>query len=148
MKFGKYAIIEPVQHSFARQPEWYWGIKPPTSGDELVMAKFLNGGSVTFGSTGTSRELPPAWLDVCHLEIALTFGGTNIPKDDDVLVPVLPADASIDEVRMLLSQMPQEMVLEIWEAVGEAVPSWGPKKDQAPGKPSTQKQKSTSKTIS
>ena len=131
MKFGKYAIIDNVVHTFEKEPDWTWTIKPPTSGDELAMSKFLNTGRVETGIDGVRREYPATSMEVAHQEIALTFGGTTIPLDDDKPVaqggePILKIGASTEAIKAVVRQMPNEMVLEIWNAIADAVPGWGP----------------------
>ena len=58
---------------------------------------------------------------VAYREIALTFGGTNLGEGE-----ALPQDATVIEVENMLRTFPQEMVNEIWIAIGEAFPKWGP----------------------
>lgn len=129
-KFGKYAILDAVTHTFEKEPEWFWKIKPPTSGDELKMSKFLVNNRSEVGSDGVRREYPPTNTEIAYREIALTFAGTNIPASDvaveDGGEPILKEGARIEAIEAVLAQMPHEMVLEIWDAVGDAVPRWGP----------------------
>lgn len=135
MNFGKYAVIDAVTHNFKEEPEWFWKITPPTSGDELAMSRFFVQGHVVQGVDGVRRDYPPTNLEVCHREIALTFGGTNIPKGDQKVEeggdPILAADASVEAIEVMLRKMPQAMVLEIWEAIADAIPGWGPASPKA-----------------
>lgn len=124
MNFGKYAILTPVVHTFEKEPAWSWTIKPVTTREELLMAQFLNTERVAVLPDGARVGRPATNHDVMIEEVALTFGGTNIP--DDKGNPILKTGASLDEVRALLLSMPVEMVRELWDAVGEAVPGWGP----------------------
>ena len=124
MNFGKYAILTPVVHTFEKEPQWSWTIKPVTTREELLLSQFLNAERVAVLPDGARIGRPATNNDVMIEEVALTFGGTNIP--DDKGNPILKSDASLDEVKALLLNMPQEMVVEIWKAVGEAVPGWGP----------------------
>jgi len=131
MKFGKYAIIDNVVHTFEQEPDWTWTIKPPTSGDELAMSKFLTNGRIEMGMDGVRREYPATSIEVAHQELALTFGGTTIPADDDAPVaqggePILKIGTSTEAIKAVLRTMPNEMVMEIWDALAEAVPGWGP----------------------
>ena len=98
MYFGQYAFLEPIDYRFEKEQELSWLIEPPTSGDELAIARFLNQGKVTISIDGTSREAPPTWLEVAYREIALTFGGTNIPKSDSNDTPILKKHATVTEV--------------------------------------------------
>ena len=128
--FGKYAVVDPIEYHFEKMPEWIWKIKPPTSGDELKMQKFMAYNRYEVGADGVRREFPPTTMEVCHRELSLTFAGTNIPSDVEKPVeeggePVLKAAASLETIENTLRQMPPEMVMELWGALGEAVPGWG-----------------------
>jgi hypothetical protein len=127
MDFGQYTILENLEYEFQKMPDWYWIIKAPTSGDELTITRFINQGRVTAGADGVSRDAPPSWLEVAYREIALTFAGTNIPISETNDNPCLKPNASVADVEKVLKAMPQEMVMEIWEAVRDHVPGWGPK---------------------
>lgn len=130
MSFGKYAIAKPVTHNFEQEPDWWWKIKPVTTGMELEMSKFLNHKRLI--STAEGRvELPPTSMEIAMREIAFTFGGTNIPLDENNPVgdggePFIKEDASVEEIESALAQLPRDMFYEIWGAVGDAYPYWGP----------------------
>ena len=129
MNFGKYAILQPVTYYFRREPSLWWKFKPPTSGDELSMARYLNRGKLTLSADGPSREVPPSWIEVAHREIALIFAGTNITKSEKSLEEggeaILTVGMEPEEIEAILRLMPHEMVMEIWAAIGEHVPGWG-----------------------
>lgn len=131
VNFGKYAITQPVEHRFEQEPDWYWVIKPATSGDELEMARFLNSGKVTISREGTSRDLGPTWVDVAHREIAILFAGTNIPSGEKSVEeggdPLVKPDLGIEKIEAILREMPHAMIVEIWQAVARTNPGWGPK---------------------
>ena len=135
MKFGKYAVIDEVTHHFENEPEWFWKIDPATSGDELAIAKFLVQGRVQLGLDGVRREYPPTNAEVMHREIALLFGGTNIPMSEGGGDPILSRSASVEAVEGVLRDMPNPMVYEIWDAVGRACPGWGPMRPNPPISP-------------
>jgi hypothetical protein len=129
--FGKYAILGEAEHHFQEEPELSWKVKPVTSGMELELSKFMLHNRIYRTNDGRQVELPPTWLENAYREIALSFGGTNIPKFEDQPVSsggeaILPKDAPIEEVEKVLQMMPQPMVMEIWKAVGKAYPKWGP----------------------
>ena len=124
--FGKYAIIQPVTHNLKLEEGWWWVINPPTSGDEVAMSRFLSNGRRELGPDGVIREFYPTNIEVVHREIALTFGGTNIPGEEGGLI--LSDNAKTEDVEKVLMTMPLEMVMELWAALGEAVPSWGPER--------------------
>ena len=94
------------------------------------MQKFMAHNRYEVGADGVRREYPPTTMEVCHRELSLTFGGTNIPSDVEKPVaeggePILKSGASLQEIENVLREMPPEMVMEMWEALGEAVPGWG-----------------------
>ena len=67
-------------------------------------------------------------------EVALTYGGTNIPLDpnspiEDGGEPFLSEDAAIEDIEKALAELPRDMFFEIWGAVGDAYPYWGPVND-------------------
>jgi hypothetical protein len=126
MKFGKYAIVDNLVHTFEKETDWTWTIKPPTSGDELEMSRFMYQNRATTDIIGVRREAPPTALEIAHREIALTFGETNIPGDDET--PILKPGASVIEIEKVLKSMPNDLVMEIWKAVGDATIVWGPVK--------------------
>lgn len=142
--FGNYAIIDTVEHHFDKEADWVWRIKPPNSGDELAMSKFLVQNRVEVGPDGTRREFPPTYTEIAYREIALCFGGTTIPKGGktgkavaDGGEPLLKDDARVELIEATLRKMPHPMVMEIWGAIADAVPGWGPQrpkgsKSQAP----------------
>jgi hypothetical protein len=137
--FGSYAIIDNVEHHFEKEPDWVWKIKPPTSGDELAMSKFLVQNRVEVDATGIRREFPPTYTEIAYREIALCFGGTTIPKGGkngkavaEGGDPILSEHAKIEQIESVLRKMPHPMVMEIWGAIADAVPGWGPQRPKAP----------------
>ncbi len=138
--FGNYAIIDVVEHHFEKEPDWVWKIKPPTSGDELAMSKFLVQNRVEQDASGVRREFPPTYTEIAYREIALTFGGTTIPKGGkkgksltEGGDPILSESARIEQIEAVLRKMPHEMVMEIWGAIADAVPGWGPQRPKGRG---------------
>ena len=136
MNFGKYAIFDEAKHVLEKEPQWWWKIKPPTSGDELAMGKFMVNHRIETGPDGVRREYPPTNTEISHREIALTFFGTNIPADPDKPVeeggdPILKVGDNTETIEAMLRKMPHEMVIEIWDAIAEAVPGWGPMRPKA-----------------
>jgi hypothetical protein len=131
MNFGNYSIVDKVSHTLEKQPEWEWVFKPVTSGIELQRSKFMLHNRVVAGPDGVRREFPPTWLEIAHRELALTFGGTTIPENIEKPVadggtPILSDEASIGQIEAVLQNMPQPMVMELWTALGESYPDWGP----------------------
>jgi hypothetical protein len=135
MKFGKYAIFDETKHLFKEEETWWWKIKPPTSGDELAMGKFMVNHRIETDRDGVRHEYPPTNTEICHREIALTFAGTNIPATEISLEeggdPILKPGVTVEAIEAVLRQMPHPMVMEIWDAIAEAVPGWGPMRPKA-----------------
>ena len=130
-KFGSYAILDNVKHEFVKEPTWYWMIKPPDSQAELAVSRLLSTDRSRMEADGTRVSMLTTTLEVAMREVAVTFGGTNIPTSETDPKPVLNADASVEQVEALLKEMPREMLLELWNAVGDACPGWGPAKPRA-----------------
>jgi hypothetical protein len=126
INFGNYGVLDGVVRNFAKEPEWEWRFKPVTSGMELEMSKFNMHNRVAQGIDGVRHERPPTYMEIAYREIALTFNGTNIPKGPEDSEPILPLDASVEQVESMLRRMPNDMVMEIWIMVGELYPNWGP----------------------
>ena len=124
MKFGKYAILQPVIHNFEKEPEWTWTIKPVTTSEELSLSQFLTTERVLVAPDGSRIGRPATNLEVALREIALTFGGTNILDDNGQ--PILAPNATIDEIEAVLRQMPNEMTQELYHSLADAIPGWGP----------------------
>jgi hypothetical protein len=118
-------------HQLEKEPGWSWTIKPPTANEDVEMARFMNSGRVTAGPDGISREVVRTDIEVAIMEVVLTFGGTTIPADpgNPEGGPVLAPDASKADVEGVVRAMPTELLKELWGAVGEAVPGWGPAKN-------------------
>jgi hypothetical protein len=131
--FGSYAMIENIRFDFVDEPEYWWEIKPPTAGDELALTRYMSTGKAIFHPEGgMETEGGPSWLDILFFQIALLFGGTNIPVDPDKPVsdggkPFISekSTTSVNEER--IKKMPMEMVSEIADKIAEHVPGWGPK---------------------
>jgi hypothetical protein len=132
MKFGKYAILDNSKHFFDQEPDWYWEFRPVNSEDELRMAKWVDANAVTVEYEGKTLKAPPDWIQTAWQELMISFGGTNIPGDPGVPVseggaPILTPESSEDEILAELKDMPVEMLTELWTALGEAYPFWGPR---------------------
>jgi hypothetical protein len=127
MSWEKYAILEPVVHRFEKMPDLYWKIRPPTTKDEIQLSRFLMGGSYIM-SGSEKVNVPHTAAEVAVFEISLLFAGTNIPLSDTDPAPVLNVGASPEDVQGYLGTIPSAVLVEIWQALGKAVPGWGPKK--------------------
>lgn len=131
--FGSYAIIENIRFNFADESEYWWEIKPPTAGDELALTRYMNTGKSIYNKDGgMETEGSPSWLDILFYEIALLFGGTNIPADADQSVsddgkPFISEKSATSVIETKLKTMPMEMIAEIADKIAEHVPGWGPK---------------------
>lgn len=113
INFGDYAIADAYEYHFDKAPEVYWKINPVTSGHELQRGRFL-----------MRSEYQRSALEIAHREIALLFGGTNLKTKTGELV--LADNASIEEVEAVLAKCPPDMIGELWVAIGELYPKWGP----------------------
>jgi hypothetical protein len=138
MDFGNYAIVTAVEHRFEKEPGWYWKIKPPTSGDEYEINRFMVQNRVMRGPDGIEHDYPPTFTEIAYREIALLFDGTNIPAAGKAGTPVeeggaplVAKDASVGQVEAALRKLPHGMVMEIWGAIADAVPNWGPRRPKA-----------------
>jgi hypothetical protein len=131
MKFGNYAIVSEIKHEFTKEPDWWWIIKPPTGRDELEVSKLLSTDRTRMDEEGNRVSVMPTTLEIAIREISVTFGGTNIPTSESDPTPMLKKDASLAEVEQAVKEMPREMIFELWNAVGDAVPGWGPAKPKA-----------------
>lgn len=132
-RFGKYAVLDNTRYVFTKESDFWWDIRPVTAGDELAMSKFMVVNRTVRQPDGTERDLPPVWMEIAFREIALSFAGTNIPADPDKKVeeggdPFIRVGESPESIEAKLRQMPNDMINELWKAVGEANPLWGPPK--------------------
>lgn len=131
--FGSYAVITNIRFDFADESEYWWEIKPPTAGDELALTRYMNTGkSIYTADGGVETEGSPSWLDILFYEIALLFGGTNIPADANKSVsddgkPFISTKSTTAVIEAKLQSMPMEMISEIADQIAEHVPGWGPK---------------------
>jgi hypothetical protein len=124
MSYGKYAILTDVEHVFEKEPDFTWTIKPVTMAAELAIAQFVARDRFVVFPDGARASRPITTQEISMREIALTFRSTNLKTANGN--PILPDDATVDQVEAELLDMPPAMVLEIWKAVGEACPPWGP----------------------
>jgi hypothetical protein len=140
MHFGNYAVVLPYTHNFEKEPDWYWKFNPPTAKDELDLQRFLFQRR-TRTVNGVAEQLPATSMEVVFHQLALTFGGTNVPKyeqDEDgkwvkTDSPVLKKGAETEDVKKVLGEMPTDLVMELWVALGEHIPNWGPIQDDPKG---------------
>jgi hypothetical protein len=128
--FGKYAILGPVTVELDQEPDWTWTFKAVDGGVELERSKFLLHNRVV-EINGVRREQPPTYLEICHRELALTFGGTTIPKDVTEPVkdggdPLIPEGANVQQVEAIIRSMPPALIRELWAKLGQSFPEWGP----------------------
>ena len=131
MSFDKYVVISNVEHHFEKDPSLFWVIKPPTIKEEIALSRFYQEGRLKIVD-GQRITYPWSSIEIAIRQVALLFGGTNVTKDGtDSLV--LRDDASLDAIEKYLGSLPPSVVMELFTAIGDAVPSWGkpsPKKDE------------------
>lgn len=124
MNFGQYSVIDTPKYYLDKEPTWYWAFRPITSEDDLRLHRFVG-------------EKNRTWLEVAWMELALAFGGTNIPAEegvpilgDDLIIDPSDPEAKVTEkietVTSVLQAMPTQMVSELWSALGRANPLLGP----------------------
>ncbi len=130
MDFGKYAIVENARYHLVNEPDWWWEFKPITAGDEVAMTIFIQKGRPEKDADGKVVYVPLPYQSIAMREISLSFGGTNIPQSANSDKPILTPSSTIDEIEAVLKQMPSELFKEIWGALGEAYPFWGPAKPE------------------
>lgn len=110
--FGKYAVIDPVTYNFQDEPDFWWKIKPITSADEMDLQRWR--------LQRNKANNPITWIEGAIREISLCAHSTNLPGAG------LEDGGSVSQFEELIKQMPPSMLGEIWVAVGEANPLWGP----------------------
>src|SRR5512138_1049875 len=49
--------------------------------------------------------------------------------------PLLKDNARVEQIEATLRKMPHEMVMEIWGAIADAVPGWGPQRPKSSSSP-------------
>ena len=127
--FGNYAIIDEVTYTFLRQPSWWWKFKPITARDELALQKYLYQNRV-IEINKVKREYPPTKMEIMLRELALSFAGSNIPKNIDEPVedggkPFIGKGLTIEAIEAELGKMPPGMIEELYEALYQATIEWG-----------------------
>jgi len=120
--FGKYAILDEVQHNFEKDPEFWWKFKPVTADIELKLQKFLYQGR-RINVDGVVREYPPTQMELQLRELSLTFGGTNIVDGDGD--PFVETDDTVENIEEKLKTMPRVMIDELYKALSEATVLFG-----------------------
>jgi len=112
MLFGNYAIVDNVPYTFEKEPTWAWEFRPATVADELELQRWLQ--------REGRQEIKPTWIDIAIQQIALLSVKTTLPGAG------LEAGGSPAQFEQLLKQMPTDMMGELWVALGERNPLWGP----------------------
>lgn len=126
VKYGKYTNIIPTTYYLKKEPEWYWVINPPTVAGELAVAQLLATDKRAIGESKSIKTQAPTTLELAIREISVTFGATNIPTSDTDLAPLIEPYSTMPEVERIVKTMPRSLLLELWRAVGQAIPGWGP----------------------
>ena len=125
MAFDKYAVIEPYKHTFEKEPEFYWLIKPPTIKEEIALSRFYQEGRVRMFDA--QRVVYP-WsnIEIAIRQLALLFAGTNITKDGSEEL-VLTDKADLNAVEKYLGSLPTPAVQELWKASWRKCSRLGPR---------------------
>jgi hypothetical protein len=131
-KFGKYAIVEVTTYNLKLEPQWYWKIKSPTAREDLKMQNFFSNPPQMTLPDGRIVNAMISNLDVTLFELGLLFAGTNIPKGDTPVEeggePLCKVGDSIETIVEALKDLPTDMIVEIWTAIGECTTGYGPTK--------------------
>jgi hypothetical protein len=121
--FEKYAIVSPVTHTFEKDPDYWWKIRPALLADEIELARFLQEGRVVIDEKGEKITFPWSIVESAVFQLSTLFAGTNLV--DEKGKELLPENAKREKVADVLKTFPTAVVLELWSALGEAVPGWG-----------------------
>ncbi|MEM4203776.1 MAG: hypothetical protein QXS54_06880, partial [Candidatus Methanomethylicaceae archaeon] len=116
------SILTNKRYHLQHEPNWWWEFKPITSYDELQIVQFWNDG------------VEHTWVEAMWLELALSFGGTNIPADESKPVeeggePYIKVEDSIETRIKKLKEMPSSLVRELWDELGKVIRGWGPRRE-------------------
>lgn len=126
--WAKYAVLDNSKHVLELTPEYYWEFRPVSTADEIRVQKEIAGRTMIIGD----RISGPTQMELAIIELASSFAGSNLPADSDdpdaKVVPALKDKASFQEVYDYLCTLPVALVDELWRALGEVNPTWGPKK--------------------
>ena len=131
MDFGKYGATDQVQeHSFAKEPGWYWKVKVATWKEEQARDKMLSDVELVWarsedGKPETVQRNRVPDSVVTAYEIYSTFAGSNIPSGDKDQ-PLFKENMDKQMFMNALNMLPAEMVYEIHKFVRETNPQWQP----------------------
>ena len=124
---------ETYEYHFKYEPNWYWRIKEPTNEDNKTMRDFLDEDRTEVDSEGNVYNMPYTYTELARREIALLFAGTNIPKSgkkgkrvEEGGEPLIELGAPVGYIEYILMKLPHKMVMEIWYAIADYIPGWGP----------------------
>lgn len=127
--WGDYIILTNTRHTLAQLPEFYWDIAPVTSRDEINAERELQKRTKfePDPAGGPPFFIPPVQTDVAVVEIAASFAGCKMPGSVGGIAPPSKG-ASFADVLTYVEDLPYSVVQELWKAVGEVNPTWGPRK--------------------
>jgi len=112
MNFGKYAVVDNVTYNFQEEPDFTWTFRPATVADEIEMQRWI--------ADRTNKGEAPTWAEIAHKQISMVSVSANIPDAG------LENGGSRNQFEELVKQLPIEMLGELWQALGEVNPLWGP----------------------
>lgn len=107
---------------------YFWRMRAPTFRDEERVSRELR------------KKESADVFDIAAVEISAVFVESNFPAGNSPTldpthpdyIRALPEGASEQDVREYLGTMPSAIVYQLWEAVQEVAPNWGP--TRFPGK--------------
>lgn len=117
MDFGKYATVDNVTYEFEKDPEMKWVFRPVTTADEIEMQRWI--------AKKSKADEAPSMLEVAHKQLSIVSQSAVIPGCG------LENGGSRVQFEELLNAMPLEMMGELWQALGEVSPLWGPPRPAA-----------------
>lgn len=130
INFGDYAIADSITYYLKKMPGTWWKFKPVTSGMELDRSKFMIHNRVITTSDGIQYDQPPTSLEIAYRELALTFDGSSLQRENGE--QAIPIGSSIERIEALLRAFPQELIIELWVELGRHFPKWGASSPEPP----------------
>ncbi len=131
MNLSKYAMLGEAKYPLKLEPELYWTFKPVSGAMQIELAKWLQDNAETItDEKGVTYQVPPYWVSAMIQELTLSFAGSNILLSEELTgekaVPMFPEGMPIEEVGKAIALLPMPLLIELWVALKERNPQWGP----------------------
>lgn len=110
--FGKYAVLDNPEYTFRRDESLKWKFRPTTAEDEIEIQRWIQ--------EQADKKIEPTWVEIAMKQLSIMSVSTNIPGAG------LEEGGSRVQFEELLRQIPLDMFGELWIALGEINPLWGP----------------------